>query len=66
VVRHLHDRLRPRGRTARHIFLPYFGVAGQEGAGRAVGEEDRHRVVVSSGSQLGDLLLMFDAVLRRA
>jgi hypothetical protein len=49
----LMDRSRPRVEAARHVLLlPLLGVAGEQDAGRAVGEEHAHRVVVGLGKEL--------------
>jgi hypothetical protein len=47
------------------MLLPRFCVSDQENVGRGVGRAAGHRVVVGSGSWSGDLLLVFDAALRR-
>src|SRR5215207_4133233 len=48
----LMDRFRPPVRAARHVLLlPSLCVAGQQHARRAVGEEDRYRVVVGLGEE---------------
>ena len=42
---------RPHVGAPSHILLPRFSVAGELGAGRAVGQEDGHGVVVDLGEQ---------------
>jgi hypothetical protein len=47
------DHSRPRVAAVRHVlFLPRFGIAGQEDASRTIGEEDGNRVVVGLGKKL--------------
>src|SRR5215207_8289661 len=67
----LMDRFRPPVRAARHVLLlPSLCVAGQQHARRAVGEEDRYRVVVGLGEEFagrwGDHVLRCAAHSKRA
>jgi hypothetical protein len=51
--RNVGDRLRPRVGAAGHVLLlPGLGVAGEQDAGRALGQEDSHRGVVGLGEEL--------------